>query len=364
MFSDNYMLLSDTRPAFSYGLPPVEVDPGPKPPTDEDIAHDKRVMRNLEARLLEDPVDEPLRVFLTKHILCASCTLEVAPKDFPLRQGTCGHTICKSCYQTHIRHPGGLWCDHKCPKCGDARSFENKGGQNKVAMLATYYLAEVQVRFEREIQAMHSKWESHVAILERRHPPDDKLASEIKVQRHLVEQRDEAIDNLQAEHEKRVREMREHLMFADTQTSEAESELKRTSMLLEHLEKGKEYYYFICPNCKDHVEKMRRGKITNSLLTIQTGASVRPGLEVDDRAMVGCLTTRSELFQATGFKAMRKHLIEDCVPMEIGVKAYESEIPIFYRKTSTQVKYATNNFSLPIKASKTARKKRRRVSED
>ena len=362
MFSDDYMLLSETRPAFSYGLPPIDVDPGPEKATAPAIAYDKHLLANLKARMREDPVAEPLQVFLTKHIQCASCTMEVAPRDFPLRQGTCGHTICKSCYQTRIRHPGGLWCNHKCPKCGDAKSFERPGGHNSVAMVATYCLGEVQARFDREIRALHSRWESHEAILEKQHPPDDKLAAEIALQRDLVEQRDKAIEDHQVEHRRRVREMRDHLMFTDDQANETTNELKRTSLLLKHMEKGKEYYYFICPHCKDHVEKMLSERITNSLPTKQTGASVRPGLEVDDRCMISYLTTRGELFQATGFKGMRKHLIEDCVPVvDIGLKAAETEIPIFYRKTTTQVKYANKSFST---TNNKATKKKRRVSVD
>jgi hypothetical protein len=358
------MLLSETYPAFSYGLPTVQESRERGPATAAAIAYDKRVLVNLKARMQEDPVDEPLQVFLTKHILCASCTLEVSPKDFPLRQGTCGHTICKSCYQTHIRNPGGLWCDHECPKCGDARSFEKPGGHNGVAMQATYYLAEVQARFDREMRALHSRWESHVAILEKQHPPDDKLEAEVAVQQNLVQERDKALGDLQVEHKRRVRMMREHLMFTDDQTKEATDELRRTSLILKHLEKEKGYYYFICPHCKNHVEKIRRERITNSLPTKQTGASVRPGLEVDDLSMISCLTTRGEIFQAAGFKAMRKHLMEDCIPMEIGVKATESEIPIFYRKTSTQVKYARKSFSLPGTTNEKTKRKKRRVSVD
>ena len=155
--------------------------------------------------------------------------------------------------------------------------------------------------------------------------------------------------------------MRDHLMFTDDQANKTTNELKRTSLLLKHMEKGKEYYYFICPHCKDHVEKMLSERITNSLPTKQTGASVRPGLEVDDRCMISCLTTRGELFKAAGFKAMRKHLMEDCVPMEIGLKATETEIPIFYRKTTTQVRCAKEGFSA---ANNKATKKKRRVSVD
>lgn len=344
MFSDDFLLLSDSHPQFSYGLPPLELGDVTKPaPTVQEICQDKRMLTNLNDALKEDPVAEPLRLFLTKSIECASCTLEMAPRDFPLRQGTCGHTICRLCYETHVRHPRGEWFDAKCPACKRS-SFQGLGGINRVAMLATYYLGEVRRRFESEIRHVHSNWKSHVSILEKRHPPDNRLEEELTRLRGLVNERDEALEGLRDEHKKRVREMREHLSFTEDRAEEIEKELRRTNKILCHLEKGRRYYYFLCPKCKNHVEKIKRSKITNSLPTVQTSESVRPGLEVDDSAFLSCLTTRSELRITAGFKAMRAHLINHCVPLEIGGRAKESELPVFYRQSSAPAK---GTFTLP-----------------
>lgn len=353
MLSDDFLLLSDAHPQFSYGLPPLELQPATKPgPTLEEVDHDKQVLAGLAENLDEDPVHEPLRSFLTQSLDCPSCTVKFAPKDFPLRQGRCGHTICKPCYETHVRPPSAEWYDAKCPAC-KRTSFQGHGGINRVAMMATHYLGEAQGRFETEMRHLHSRWKSHVTILEKRHPPDANLVTQIKQLQEAVSERDKALEGLRETHKDRVRKMREHLSFADARSENAEAELKRTDKILAHLERGREYYYFICPNCGDHLEKIKRSRISDSLPTVQTCASVRPGLEVDDSTVMMSATTRAELFQSAGYKAMRSHLINHCIPFELGTKAKESELPAFYRHSAPS---ATNSDCLAVSKPKKKRK--------
>jgi hypothetical protein len=299
----------------------------------------------------------------TRGIACASCACSMTVSDFPLLQGYCRHTICKTCYGTHIRlgiPEDGDPTDCPVDACGHSGSF-SVPWRNSLAMHAVNHVTEMERAANSELGIMHLSWQRHVDLLEKCHPSDRVLTERVEELEALLETKDQILDEIKLTYKKQVGEMQERLGYLYAENREAYNERKKMLRIIKFLENGKENYYLKCPKCGIHLEKVPSNKITAKLPLVNTSASVCEGLEVEDTVALEDLTTRSQLGSTKGFKDMRKHLMEVCIPMEVNGVAKESEMPVFYRKEATKKRLVETNSFTVTRANSL---KRRRVSSD
>jgi hypothetical protein len=332
--------------------------------TIEEIRRDKKRIQSYEKQLERGHLGMVVReVRATRGITCASCACSVSVSDFPLLQGYCRHTICKTCYGTHVRlgiPEDGDPTDCPVDACGHSGSFRVPW-RNNLAMHAVNHVTEMERAANSELGIMHLSWQRHVDLLEKCHPSDRVLTERVEELEALLERKDQVLDEIKLTYKKQVGEMQERLGNLYAESREDYAEKTKMLKIIKFLENGKEYYYLKCPKCGIHLEKVPRNKITaEGLPLVATSANVCETLEVEDAVALENLTMRSQMGSTKGFKNMRKHLMEVCIPMEVNGVARESEMPVFYRKEATKTRLGTKNTFTVTRANSL---KRRRVSD-